>query len=148
MSSPRNPRLAFALVALLAACDDPLSPRDVAGTYVLRSVRGQPVPAVLGDGEGWQRRLLADTLRLNADGTGSEALLLEYTGQYASESGRSDWPLLFDVNDGRLEGAYLCPANLLCLDVAAPLRGRFTRTGLQLEVGYFGDVPLEFVRVD
>lgn len=150
MLLPRAARYAFALLALcqLAACDDPLSPRDVAGTYVLRLVRGQMLPAVLSQSEGWQRRVLADTLRLNADGTGSEVWLLEYTGQYASESGRSERPLLFEVHDGRLEGAYLCPASGFCLTDAQSLRGSFTRAGLRLEVALFGEVPLEFVRVD
>ena len=141
---------ACVLLALsqLAACDDPLSPRDVAGTYVLRLVRGETLPAVLSEGTSWQRQVLADTLRLNADGTGSEVWLLEYTGQHASESGRLESPILFEVNDGRLEGWYLCPVDAFCLPIAPPLRGNFTRGGVRIEVGFFGEMPLEFVRID
>jgi len=138
------------LIALfqLAACDDPLRPRDVAGTYVLQLVRGQTLPAVLGEGERWQRRVLADTLRLNADGTGSETWILEYTGDYASESGRLEVPFVFEINDGRLEGWYLCTAEAFCLPVVQPLRGGFRRGGARLDAALFGEAPLEFVRVD
>src|SRR5688500_17112127 len=38
---------AMVAIATLSACDDPLRPGDVAGTYVLRSMRGQELPAVL-----------------------------------------------------------------------------------------------------
>ena len=141
----RRTSRASALVALLAliACDDPIRPQDVAGTYVLRTVRGQPLPAVLWETDHTQLRVLADTLRLNADGTGSEAWLLEFTGQHASESGRSESALRFEVRDGRLEGSYLS-----VLAVIQLLRGEFTPSGLRLDVAKHAEGPLEFIRAD
>ena len=148
MHLPRRARLASTVLALfvLVACDDPLGPRDVAGTYVLRLARGQTLPAVLWETDRTKLRVFADTLRLNADGTGTEIWVLEVIGQYASESGRSEEQLGFEVRDGRLEGAYLCPG--FCLAAAESLRGEFTRGGLRLDVAMHGGTPLEFVRVD
>lgn len=139
--------VSFAITPL-GACDDPLRPRDVAGTYVLRSLRGEQPPAVLGAAGNGQLIILADTLRLNADGTGSEIWLLQYTGQYAAESGRLEVPILFEIHDGRLEGVYLCPVERFCLPVAPPLQGDFTRDGLVLAVGRHGEGPFDFRRID
>jgi hypothetical protein len=136
------------LAALLSttACDDPLRPEDVAGTYVLRTVRGDALPAFFWEGDQTQLRVLADTLRLHADGTGNEVWLLEYTGQHASESGRTESALQFGVVDGRLEGGYSCSA--FCLTVFQPIEGEFTRNGLRIDVAKYAAGPLEFVRVD
>jgi hypothetical protein len=138
----------FAAVALAAvtACADagPFGPQDVAGTYVLRTVRGEPLPAVLWEGD-ITLRVWADTLRLNADGTGSETWLLEYSGQYVWGPGRSENALQFEVRDGRLEGTYVCSG--FCLAVVRPIRGVFTDTGLRLDVAMHGGEPLEFDRI-
>jgi hypothetical protein len=147
----RHTRLASAVLALLAftACDDdPLRPEDAAGAYVLRTVRGEPLPAVLWEGDGMQFRVLADTLHLNADGTGREIWLLELSGQRAAQSSRLERPLQFEIRDGRLEGTYLCPPSLYCLGVVQYLRGWFTSEGLRLDVAMHGEGPFEFVRAD
>ena len=148
MLSLRLTHFALLLAALaVTACDDPLGPHDVAGTYVLRSVRDEPLPAVLWETDHTQLRVLADTLRLNTDGTGAEIWVLEFVGAHASESGRSEWAVQFEVREGRLEGSYVCPASF-CLTVFEPLRGEFTRMGLRLDVAKHGGGPLEFVRAD
>jgi hypothetical protein len=135
-------------IASLSACDDPVRPWDIGRTYVLRAARGQQLPAVLGAAGDGQLIVLADTLRLNRDGTGGEVWLLQYTGQYAAESGRLEVPILFEIRGDRLEGVYLCPVDKFCLPVAAPLRGEFTRDGLVLGVSRHGEGPFEFQRVD
>ena len=133
-----------ALAAGVACDDDPLSPEDVAGTYVLSTLRGESLPAVLWETATSQARLVADTLRLNADGTGAEIAVYEFTGTLEPESGRSEELLQFEIRGGRLEGAYICTG--FCLAVVRPIRGVFTPEGLRLEVGRHGDGPIDFVR--
>jgi hypothetical protein len=128
------------------ACDDPLRPEDVAGTYLLRAVRGDLLPALLWESAGARRRVLADTLVLNADGTGYEVWHIEFTNQLGTIAGRAERPLRFEVRGDRLEGTYLCPPGAACLAMIESLRGEFTRTGLRLDVAMLSDGPLLFER--
>ena len=137
--------LVFAVWAS-ASCDDPLRPEDVTGTYVLRAVRGDPVPGLVWQAEGASMRVLADTLLLNADGTGLEVWHIQFTNQLGTTTGRSERPLRFELHDDRLEGAYLCEAGAACLAMIEPLRGQFTRAGLRLDVGKHSSGPLLFER--
>ena len=57
----------------IAGCADPLSPRDVAGVYALRT----SPPAVMDGGD--VLRVLAYTLVLRADGTGERRSSIERT---------------------------------------------------------------------
>src|SRR5688572_8360365 len=91
------------------ACDNPLQPSDVAGAYLLRTVRGDPIPALLWQAGGASMRLLSDTLVLNGDGTGYEVWHTEFTDQLRITTGRSEHPFRFEIHDGQLEGAYVCP---------------------------------------
>jgi hypothetical protein len=66
----RATRAPLALLALAACGDGPAAPRGaLEGTWVLRSVRGAPLPAVAVEGGGMRYTLLADTLRFSAAGT-------------------------------------------------------------------------------
>jgi hypothetical protein len=135
-------------LAFATACGDaePFGPEDVAATYVLRTVRGEPLPAVLVESDIALLRVWADTLRLNADGTGLEISLLEWTGQFASGPSRSENEFRFEVRDGRLEGVYICRG--YCLGVVRPIRGVFTSSGLVLDIAMnHVDGPLEFERI-
>jgi hypothetical protein len=137
--------LAFGLSAGFA-CDDPLRPKNVAGTYVLRTVRGDPLPVVLWESGGARLRILADTLVLNADGTGYEVSHLEFTNQLQTTAGRSESPLTFAVRDGRLQGSYSCAPGTACLGILLLLRGELTPTGLRLDAGKDRAGPLFFDR--
>jgi hypothetical protein len=137
---------AAVVIATLGACDDPLRPRDVAGTYVLRSVRGDPLPAVVRETNQSQLRVLADSLYLNRDGTGREVWVLESTGPYASGPEHSERSLTFQTRGGRLEGTYPCGPLEICVGVIA-LRGDVTPSGLRLDVNAHASGPLVFERV-
>jgi hypothetical protein len=137
--------LAFGL-SVSVACDDPLRPKDVAGTYVLRSVRGDPLPALLWESDGARLRMVADTLVLNADGTGYEVSHLEFTNALHTTAGRHESPFTFAIRDGRLEGSYFCPPEVACLGILLLLRGEFTPTGLRLDAGQDRAGPLVFDR--
>lgn len=72
-SRPWRPSMlvAAALLALAAGCDEPTAvPSPTPGTFVLRTVGDEPLPAVTGvalDTEFW---VLAETVVLRPDGTG------------------------------------------------------------------------------
>jgi hypothetical protein len=72
MSVNRRRLATFLLVvtAVAIACTDPLAPRDIAGTYALRTLRGETLPTQLNDQVTNSPLLLADTLFLSADGGG------------------------------------------------------------------------------
>lgn len=61
----------FLLLPILAAvaptgCDSPLSPSEVAGTYVLVRFDGGPLPAIALEDDWATVTILADTLRLRS----------------------------------------------------------------------------------
>src|SRR5687768_4643533 len=111
MRAPRS-LLAAPLAALALACDDPLGPRDVAGTYALERIGDATLPAVSVANEAVLVRTLADTLRFEADGRGSAVLVTESliaaTGVREGPS-RVVAPFGYRVVDGRIEVAFDCP---------------------------------------
>ena len=137
---------ALLFLTSLSACDDPLGPYDIAGTYVLRSVRGDPVPAIFWASEQSQLHVLADTLRLHLNGTGSEAWLLESTGLNASGPERQERSLTFRIQDNRIEAIYPCGPTELCVGVIT-LRGQLTGSELRAEVHPYGPGPMVFERI-
>jgi hypothetical protein len=149
MSSPRSAAqlLLVLLVAASVACDDPFRPY-VRGAYVLRRVRGDPLPALFWQTDQAQMRVLADTLTLNADGTGNELWHIELTNHLGTTTSRSERPLQFEVHGNRLGGTYLCPPGAPCLAMVEPIRGEFTRAGLRLDEGMYGAGPVVFDRTD
>jgi hypothetical protein len=149
------PRLRFAplllpaaiIVAIFAACDDPLGPQNIAGTYVLRSVRGDPLPAIFRETNRSQLHVLADTLYLERDGTGREVWLLESIGLHGSGPERSERELTFHVQGTHVEGSYPCGPLEICVGVIT-LSGHVTASGLRLEQAAYAEGPLVFERVD
>ena len=137
---------ALVFLTSLSACHDPIGPYDVAGTYVLRSVRGDPVPAIFWESEQSHLHVLADTLRLNLNGTGSEVWLLQSTGLYASGPDRRERSLTFQIRDNRIEATYPCGPAENCAGVIA-LRGQLTGSELRAEVHPYGPGPIVFERV-
>ena len=131
-------RIASALlasfVALLAAgCDsEPLAPSAVAGTYVLQSINGSPLPAAAGyQGPADEAIVvIADTLSLAADGTGS-IVRVEETSAGESSRVRRESALHFETGDDGIAITFDCPSNALMLCVAGPhVAARLSSTGL------------------
>lgn len=132
-----RPILPFALGALLlAGCESPLTPTDVAGTYVLERVGSSPLPAPIVATDNFTITLVTDTLRLKTDETGSEVRRQEVSsnaGDAPAHLERSDVPLVYRTRAGGIELSYLCPPDAVCLDVfVAPIVGTRTDTGLVL----------------
>ncbi len=138
--------LLLGAVAGLAACSDATGP-EYAEAYVLRSVAGDPLPAVFRDGDFATLYVLADTLFVTDDGTGYEKRLSEMVDKADGSVNRFSSTTKFDyvIDGGRLEIAYECADMGSC--IAPPhLAGAVTITGLVCDVS-LGRVPLLFERL-
>ena len=142
------PGQAVVIVLLLGAsgCDDPLAPAEVAGTYALQSIAGEPLPALLIDYPHYRLRVDEDELRLNADGTGrriTAGVGERLDVQDGPEPVVWDTDLRFRIVGQRIEIEEVCPPNATCLPpphlIARPVPG-----GLRVEVTYGDRNPLSY----
>lgn len=122
-------RTLLALAALLtaaSACDSPVEPGDLAGTYALVQVNGAPLPAVTFEEPHLRIERLSDVLQLKTDGTGRQVVQLRTTHPATGKPPEVEtvtWELGFAARDARVEISYFCPPNALC--IAGPhLTGR------------------------
>lgn len=142
--------LALAAPLIVGCGDEPLAPSEVADTYVLLSINGDPLPAPAGyQGPADEGIIvIADTLRLAADGTGSLVRVLEMGFvQLDSEGQRSriETPLHFETTSGGVAITFDCPPNALAVCLAGPhLTARRTATGL-VATQSMGSQPVELV---
>lgn len=120
-------------VLLAVGCDsDPLAPSDVAGTYVLLSIGGNPLPAPAGyqgpaDGP---ITVIADTLRLAADGSGS-LVRVEETNPDEQSRYRLETALHYETTEGGIAITFDCPPEALMLCIAGPhMTARLGTSGL------------------
>jgi hypothetical protein len=138
---------AILLLAALPACDSPVTPAAVAGTYVLESIGRTPLPAVLPSWSPTRTVVVADTLRLGAGSEGSRVTVQRPESaapRIAADTVRS--PLGYRVRSGRIEITFLCAEPALCSMVEGPhMVGRLTSGGV---VFGSGDEALSYRRVD
>jgi len=131
----------------LVACSEAAGP-EYAEVHVLRSVAGDPLPAVYRDGDFATLHILADTLFLANDGTGREVRLSETVDKGDGSTNRYTSVTNFDyvLANGRIEIAYECADMGSC--IAPPhLAGAVTITGIAVDLS-LGRVPLLFERLD
>lgn len=143
---PASVVAAVVLAVAPVACGEPTA---IAGgeTYVLRSIAGDPVPAVFTESEMVRVRILADTLELAADRTGRE---VQYRETFTTVDGsldtyRSVVSLTWSVRDGRMTIAYECPDFAVCIE-PPHLAGTATSAGVTFDYS-LGRTPLVFERV-
>ena len=148
--STRFPRTSLAVVLLAVGCREPLVPASVAGAYVLREVANDALPTLRYTTDYVRVQVLADTIRLRADGTGTLASL-EVTESLVTAAAPpaprlSHSEVFFRVNGHRIEITHYCPPNANC--VAGPhLIAVPTDDGLTVEwVAGTGRVPLTYSR--
>ncbi|HEY0022926.1 MAG TPA: lipocalin family protein [Longimicrobium sp.] len=68
----RTPTLIVPVICMLvAACSDVTSSDSITGTYTLRTVNGDVVPAVIYDSDSGTEEVLDGSVRLDEDGSGS-----------------------------------------------------------------------------
>lgn len=128
------------LIALVAACDDPLSPDALRGTYVLERMGDAPLPLEYASGSDGTYTLLADTIGLDGRGEVTRRTVIHRTaGLYGPDTTFSMVrPAEYRVSGGRIEiGSFTpCPPNALC---AANDLGHLTGTGFRLAMWVTGN---------
>ena len=127
--------LLVSMATLLASgCGaEPLAPSAVAGTYVLLSINGDPLPAPAGyqgpaDGPV---PVIADTLRLAADGSGGLVRVQHTYDHDPSWIDRLESTLHYETTEGGIAMTLDCSPNALMLCVAGPhMTARLSPSGL------------------
>ena len=137
----------LAVVAFVLGCGDPVEPLAFED-YVLRTIDGDPLPAVFIDNAAVATWILTDTLHLVEDGTGwrrTLTLLVIPGGNPSERLSSLETPLTHRVVSGRVEIELACEDTASC--IAPPhLAGDRTPSGLRFDVA-LGRVPLVFERL-
>lgn len=138
--------LIFLVTLSSLACESSLSPDAVAGTYVLRRVQGDPLPAVLYTTDHSRVRVLSDTLVFRADGEGTRATILEFeplNSDGPNQSSAMATTFGFRIVGTSIEVGFYCPPNANC--VAPPhLVLRPTPNGLIAVAAFSARTPLTY----
>jgi hypothetical protein len=140
----------LACVGTLAiGCGSPTDADLLAGTYVLRGIAGEPLPALAWETEYTAVHILADTLHLVPGGRGEVRRTVEvhsFVPQPSQQVSSMRSELGIRLHRGRLELTHVCPPNANC--VAGPhLIGQLTAEGLTFDTGDGIRVPLVYERI-
>ena len=150
MTAPPSKLLLSLVCATLAlGCGEPLSPTDVAGTYALQRVAGDPLPTVLFGTDNWRIHVFAETLRFTSDRRGTIVTVRELeslVGWPSLGPMRGDNGLGFRIIDGRIEVAFDCPPSGNCTP-PPDLVMRRTAGGLRADSAAEARTPLLYARV-
>jgi hypothetical protein len=107
-----------ALLTVVIGCSDGgLNPFDIGDLYVLRTVGGEPLPAIVNQVGGVTLRVAGDTLRLRPNGTGIRSLvqLLEPATSDAPETVRSSSSFTYVIAGDDLRIDFACPPEASCI---------------------------------
>lgn len=140
----------LACIAVLAiGCGTPTDAKPLAGTYVLRTIAGDPLPALAWQTEYTAIHIVADTLLIRPRGRAEERRMVEvhsFVPHHSQKVHTTRSELGIRFAPGRLELTYVCPPNANC--VAGPhLIGRLTDEGLTIETASGMRVPLVYERI-
>jgi hypothetical protein len=127
-----------ATLAALAGCDSPLAPSRLAGTYVLAAVGEAPPPVVVIDDALMTITVLADTLRLQSNGSGEQVVVQHYryhdTSTRPADTEILEVPVYYQIRGDRIEFTFGCPRGKYCLAILAnTFTGRLTADGLVID---------------
>ena len=151
-SLPHVARCSALLIALSCiGCSDLFEPADDVDVYVLERVGSDALPAVSDSNAYTRFRVLADTLRLRADRTGTRTGLVEYEALQNGDGTPQElpvaWDFTFEVVLGRVEIAFVCADSASC--IAPPhYVARLQKSGLRVDYALGGRVPLIYRALD
>ena len=143
MSVHRSSVLAASiLLALATGCRDGMGPGEIEGTYVLEQGGDDPIPWVIFRDERAVVRIVADTLRLGANGLGTIArgqlIQLVDAGSTPPTSTRIAGTVSYTVTGSQIEISYLCHPFADC--IAGPhLVARRNRGGFLIREPLLGE---------
>jgi hypothetical protein len=140
----------LACIAILAVgCGSPTDSNPLAGTFVLRTIAGEALPALAWETEYTAIHIIADTLLIPPRGRAEERRTAEVHSSVPHHSQKvhtTSSEIGIRLAAGRLELSYVCPPNANC--VAGPhLIGRLTDVGLTFETASGMRVPLVYERI-
>jgi hypothetical protein len=116
----RTPLVSIAAVVALLACGDPVAP--VSGrTFALKTVGSSPLPVVGWHGDTFTAMLVGDTLRFNADGTGSEVVVYRFeAGGPLEDQGQIDrYHIEWTQTGSTIQFVAGCAPEMLCISAPA-----------------------------
>ncbi|HJU65579.1 MAG TPA: hypothetical protein VJ596_07870 [Gemmatimonadaceae bacterium] len=131
----------------LLACSDGLTPA-LGERYLLRTIAGEGLPAVIARTENFTVRVISGTLHLSPDGKGivSTVREVEGPGESSPTRTRSTSAVSWVRTSDRIELIFTCPPNASC--VAPPhLVGRVDGQRLVFEIAFNEPVPQVYERV-
>ena len=138
--------LLAALIACSLGCDDPLSPLDLAGTYVLEDADTGPLSP---DDPPGTIRVLGDTIRLHFIWTGTHSATFEHVDFDGDiELLSVSRPLGFSIDGDRFLITPGCPANVVCSAVLRMYVAHRTATGFRMMNWNREGGELHYVKVD
>ena len=138
-----------AAVAAAAACSDGLNPFDPADVYVLRTVGGEPLPALGSQHGDVTVHIVADTLRLRLNGSGSHSGVQRIVSPGSGPDGNlipQSGDFTYEQVGDRVEITFACPPNALCIR-GPHIVGRLVGDILEVELSLGLRVPQIFERV-
>ena len=131
--------------------DPSQGPSSVARVYVLRTVAGEALPAVLLDNEHATIVSLADTIWLEADGSGVEVATERSTDKGSGMEPivrRDERPFTYRLERDRIEIDFECNDVIIRSCVAPPhLLGALTEARLSFYYALYPRLPLEYERI-
>jgi hypothetical protein len=134
------------LAFVVGACSDPLGPGDFAGRYQLRSIAGDPLPAVIFQSGTGSHYVISERLEISeADGAvfTRDLEARPQTGPVRPYTLTSTYRL--EVEGDHLLLFFICPPNALCTaELPPPVRAyREPDGGLRIE-GLISRGPLRY----
>lgn len=118
----------------------------VAGVYVLRSVVGTSLPAVLVSHDHYHAVITADTIFLHDDGTGAALSTKRVTEDAPERTDRDHAAFTYKVTGQRLTAEIPCLGLMLCM--APPhYTGTLSADGLELDLALNYRVPMRYAKV-
>lgn len=123
-----------------------------AGVYVLRTIAGRSLPAVVASHDSYHAVMLADTIFLHSDGWGGNAAVKRVTEDVPAgeRQVREGGTFTYEVSGDRLTIEYPCNDVVVLAACAAPphFEGSLTADGLDLDKTVFSyRMPLRYAKV-
>jgi len=117
-----------------------------AGVYVLRSIAGKSLPAVVVSHQSYHAVMTSDTIFLHADGTGASASTKQVTEDAPERTMREQTAFTYDIAGTRLTAEIPCLGIMLCM--APPhYTGTLSADALELDLALNYRVPLRYAKV-
>jgi hypothetical protein len=129
------------LLLTVASCGTVLEPEDLQGEFVL-----QATPVILQIHSG-HLHILADTLRVNSDGSAERVVAESFQSDDGSHVVMRVEQYRYTIRRGTVEFAFVCPINALMLCTPPPhIWGTPTSTGLSLRLAIDPEAALVYER--